>query len=56
MKPIQQVIELVLDNIPEYRNTYVEEELQKVDPERYEKKRETLRYKEVSRLLFDEFC
>jgi DNA polymerase elongation subunit (family B) len=56
MKPIQQVIELVLDNIPEYRHTYVEEELQKVAPERYEKKRETLRYKEVSRLLFDEFC
>ena len=56
MKPVQQVIELVLDNIPDYRHTYVEEELKKVAPERYDKKRETLRYKEVRRLLFDEFC
>jgi len=59
MKPIQQVIELVLDSIPDYRKEYIESELEKIKglpEEKYEKKRETIRYKEVSRILFDEFC
>ena len=59
MKPIQQVIELVLDHIPDYRKEYIESELSKLKdlpPEKYDKKRETIRYKEVNRILFDEFC
>ena len=59
MKPLQQVIELVLDTIPEYqaRKQGIEEELEKfrktLTDEKFERKRETLRYKEVNRLLFD---
>ena len=56
MKPIQQVIELVLDTIPDYRKEYIESELVKIKDlplEKYEKKRETIRYKEVNRILFD---
>jgi DNA polymerase elongation subunit (family B) len=58
MKPIQQVIELVLDTIPNYRKEYMESELAKLKDlpqDKYEKKRETIRYKEVNRILFDEF-
>jgi len=58
MKPIQQVIELVLETIPNYRKEYIESELDKLKDlpkDKYEKKRETIRFKEVNRILFDEF-
>jgi hypothetical protein len=61
MKPIQQVIELVLDDIPEFqsRKPIIENELatlkETLPEDKYDKKRESLRYKEVNRILFDEF-
>jgi len=61
MKPIQQVIELVLNDIPEFqaRKHMIESELaalkKTLSDDKYDKKRETIRYKEVNRILFDEF-
>jgi DNA polymerase elongation subunit (family B) len=57
MKPIEQVIELVLDEIPEYqdRKIQVEQELEewkeKLTPEKYADKREKIRLREVNHLL-----
>jgi DNA polymerase delta subunit 1 len=54
MKPIEQVIELVLDEIPEYqcRREAIEKEIATwKDHEKYEEKREKIRLREVSRLF-----
>jgi DNA polymerase elongation subunit (family B) len=61
MKPLQQVIELTLDDIPEYqaRKEIIEDELEELKKtlteEKYEHKRELIRYKEVNRIVFDAF-
>ena len=61
MKPLQQVIELTLDDIPEYqaRKEIIEDELEELKntltEEKYEHKRELIRYKEVNRIVFDAF-
>ena len=61
MKPLQQVIELTLDDIPEYqsRKEIVEDELDELkrtlSEEKYEHKREMIRYKEVNRIVFDAY-
>jgi hypothetical protein len=54
MKPIEQVIELVLDQVPEYqdRKEAVEKEIAVwKDHEKYEEKREKIRLREVARLF-----
>jgi DNA polymerase elongation subunit (family B) len=54
MKPIEQVIELVLDEVPEYqeRKEAVEKEIATwKDHEKYEEKREKIRLREVARLF-----
>ena len=54
MKPIEQVIELVLDQVPEYqvRREEVEKEIEVwKDHEKYEEKREKIRLREVARLF-----
>jgi DNA polymerase elongation subunit (family B) len=59
MKPIQQVMELVLDSIPEFqeRKKIMDIELLKLKDtlpeEKFLKKQETIRYKEVNRILFE---
>jgi DNA polymerase elongation subunit (family B) len=59
MKPIQQVMELVLDNIPEFQDhrERMNVELAKLKialpEEKFLKKQETIRYKEVNRILFE---
>ena len=59
MKPIQQVMELVLDTIPEFqeRKKVMDIELLKLKTvlteEKFLKKQETIRYKEVNRILFE---
>ena len=58
MKPIAQVFELLLEQIPGFNKDAYERELAKhkdLPEEKYLKKVETLRLKEVSRLIFDEF-
>jgi len=58
MKPIAQVFELVLENIQGFNREVYEQDLAKwkhLPEEKYLKKVETLRLKEVSRLIFDEF-
>lgn len=54
MKPIEQVIELVLDQVPEYqaKREAVEKEIEVwKDHEKYEEKREKIRLREVARLF-----
>jgi DNA polymerase elongation subunit (family B) len=52
MKPIEQVIELVLEEVPEYRREAVEKEIAVwKDHEKYEEKREKIRLREVARLF-----
>jgi DNA polymerase elongation subunit (family B) len=54
MKPIEQVIELVLDQVPEYqaKREAVEKEIAVwKDNEKYEEKREKIRLREVARLF-----
>jgi DNA polymerase elongation subunit (family B) len=56
MKPIQQVFELVLDNLKDFqvRRPLYEAELVKIKDlpqEKFEKKRETLRHREIQKLL-----
>jgi DNA polymerase elongation subunit (family B) len=56
MKPIQQVFELVLDNLKDFqvRRPLYEAELIKIKDlpqEKFEKKRETLRHREIQKLL-----
>jgi DNA polymerase elongation subunit (family B) len=59
MKPIQQVYELVLEEIPEFNQEKFYQSLQpfkeSLTPDKYEKKVTMLRNKEVKRLIFDEF-
>jgi len=59
MKPIQQVYELVLEEIPEFNKEKFCQTLEpfkaSLTPDKYEKKVTMLRNKEVKRLIFDEF-
>jgi DNA polymerase elongation subunit (family B) len=58
MKPIAQVFELVLENIQGFNRDTYERDLSKwkdLPEEKYLKKVESIRLKEVSRLIFDEF-
>jgi DNA polymerase elongation subunit (family B) len=54
MNPIEQVIELLLEDIPSYRKDWVEQEMEKwkdLPKEKYDDKLEKLRLKEVNRIL-----
>jgi len=56
IKPIQQVFELVLDNLKDFqvRRPLYEVEIAKIKDlpqEKFEKKRETLRHREIQKLL-----
>lgn len=52
MNPIEQVIELLLEDIPSYRKDWVEQEMEKwKDSDKCKEKLEKLRFKEVHRIL-----
>jgi len=52
MNPIEQVIELLLEDIPSYRKEWVEQEMEQwKDSDKYKDKLEKLRFKEVNRIL-----
>ena len=54
MKPIEQVIELILDEIPGYDSSKIIKDMEKwkdLNEEKQEEKREKLRLKEVTKLL-----
>ena len=52
MNPIEQVIELLLEDIPSYRKDWVEQEMEQwKDSDKYRDKLEKLRLKEVNRIL-----
>ena len=58
MKPLAQVFELLLEKIKGFDSVTYEKELMKwkhLPEEKYVKKVESIRLKEVSRLIFDEF-
>jgi hypothetical protein len=62
MKPVQQVFALVLEDIPAFKNkckqftTRVEKMKYKYeDMEKYQKKVQDMRNKEIKALIFDEF-
>jgi DNA polymerase elongation subunit (family B) len=58
MKPLSQVFELMLEKIPGFDKVAYETELAKhmaLPPEKYDKKKETIRLKAVSKLIFAEF-
>ena len=64
MKPVQQVFALVLENMSGFKKKYgytlrrwkiQTENLKKKYPDKYDKKLETLKNKEVKALLFDDF-
>jgi hypothetical protein len=54
MKPIEQVIELILDEIPGYDPSKIDKDMEKwteLSEEKQGEKREKLRLKEVAKLL-----
>ena len=52
MNPIEQVIELLLEDIPSFRKDWVEQEMEQwKDSDKYKDKLEKLRLKEVNRIL-----
>lgn len=58
MKPLAQVFELILEQIQGFNRVQYEKDLEKwkdLPEEKYLKKVESIRLKEVSRLIFDEF-
>ncbi len=58
MKPLSQVFELMLEKIPGFNPITYEAELAKhktLSEEKYEKKVENVRLKEVTRLIFAEY-
>ena len=64
MKPVQQLFSLVLEDIPEFKKKIfkvknLKSTLQKykkeLDPEKYEKKKEDVKCKEIKFLLFDKY-
>ena len=61
MKPVQQVFALILEDIPGFKRKipafkrkceYLKQEFR--DPEKYKKKEEALRNKEVKKIIFDD--
>ena len=57
MKPIQQIFELVLEDIPNYNKKHhneIENKLNKYTGDKYEEKRQELRNRKVKELIFDE--
>ena len=64
MKPVQQLFSLVLEDIPEFKKkifkvknlkTTLQKYKKELEPEKYEKKKEEVRCKEIKFLLFDKY-
>ena len=64
MKPLLQVFSLVLDDMPNFKNKLLKKKKmmaeiakykRELDPEKFEKKVEAIKNKEVQSLLFDKY-